>query len=157
MLDVHDWIELIQLLLYPALKDTINSVMSIQYYWMIVLINSRIVTNPRGNKLNKNEAISIIIDVYLIGVYDKQLLKEVFLNRLRDIVDDPSFCSLWISACYVIVTDTQYCCLVELIHVISQPDSSIREMNTITMITMINTLSSLQCFSVMLLTVDESR
>lgn len=40
---------------------------------------------------------------------------------------------------------------------ISQPDSSIREMNTITMITMINTLSSLQCFSVMLLTVDESR
>lgn len=31
MLDVHDWIELIQLLLYPAVKDTINSIMSNQY------------------------------------------------------------------------------------------------------------------------------
>lgn len=65
MLDVHDWIELIQLLLYPAVKDTINSIMSNQYTWIMDFRCSRVVVNPRGNKLRENEAISIIIDVDL--------------------------------------------------------------------------------------------
>ena len=65
MLDVHDWIELIQLLLYPAVKDTINSIMSNQYTWIMDSRCSRVVVNPRGNKLRENEAISIIIDVDL--------------------------------------------------------------------------------------------
>ena len=63
MLDVHDWIELLQLLLYPAVKDTINSIMSNQYVYMMVYYDSRVVVNPRGNKLFENEAISLIIDV----------------------------------------------------------------------------------------------
>ena len=29
MLDVHDWIELIQLLLFPTIKDTLNNLMSL--------------------------------------------------------------------------------------------------------------------------------
>ncbi len=118
---------------------------------------SRVVVNPRGNKLRENEAISIIIDVDLSRFDNKQFLKEVFLNRLRDIVDDPSFCNLWISVCEVHLIEAQYCCLVELIHVITQPDSSIREMNTMTMITMIGALSSLQCFSVWMHMINESR
>ena len=100
---------------------------------------SRVVVNPRGNKLRENEAISIIIDVDLSRFDNKQFLKEVFLNREVHLIE------------------AQYCCLVELIHVITQPDSSIREMNTMTMITMIGALSSLQCFSVWMHMINESR
>mgnify|MGYP004464367855 FL=1 len=29
MLDIHDWTELIQLLLFPTIKDTLNNLMSL--------------------------------------------------------------------------------------------------------------------------------
>ena len=57
--------ELIQLLLFPTVKDTINNIMSIRLELEGKVMHSRIVTLPRGNKIANSPVISAIIEVKL--------------------------------------------------------------------------------------------
>ena len=47
LLDIHDWIDLIQIMLFPTVKDTINNLMSLQYLssmkysFIVVFLNHR--------------------------------------------------------------------------------------------------------------------
>lgn len=63
LIDIHDWVELIQLLLFPTVKDTINNIMSIRSELEGKFMYSRIVTLPRGNKIASSSVISAIIEV----------------------------------------------------------------------------------------------
>ena len=36
LLDIHDWIDLIQIMLFPTVKDTVNNLMSLQYLFSMI-------------------------------------------------------------------------------------------------------------------------
>mgnify|MGYP006954143141 FL=1 len=57
LLDVRDWVELIQLVLFPAVKDTLNNLMSVQWGRRGWVRRRHISALPRGAKLSSNSVV----------------------------------------------------------------------------------------------------
>lgn len=63
LLDVKDWIDLIQLLLFPTVKDTINNLMNIEFGWQSRFIIRHVIELPRGRKFSNSVILQTIIEV----------------------------------------------------------------------------------------------
>lgn len=97
LLDVRDWVELIQLVLFPAVKDTLNNLMSVQWGRRGWVRRRHISALPRGAKLSSNSVVQSIIEVGVVAKSEAQTVKEVFTSRLQDVIADPGFSGLWLN------------------------------------------------------------
>lgn len=48
LLDIHDWIDLIQIMLFPTVKDTVNNLMSLQYLFSMISSFIAVFLSHRG-------------------------------------------------------------------------------------------------------------
>lgn len=78
LLAVGDWIELLQLVLFPAVKDAVNNLLAIQQEKGAL---------SRGSKLSGD---SVLIPVV-------EMLKYVITSRLQEVTSDPGFAALWLN------------------------------------------------------------
>ena len=148
LLDVRDWVELIQLVLFPAVKDTLNNLMSVQWGRRGWVRRRHISALPRGAKLSSNSVVQSIIEVGVVAKSEAQTVKEVFTSRLQDVIADPGFSGLWLNVGLRGVCDPTVLQCREVVHSISQPNGELYEYNTLTITSLIRTLNALDCFSV---------